>query len=323
MPFLKLALLQMSAVEGNIEANTKIADQFCRKAAAKQSDIAVFPEMFSIGYPTPYNKNNSFEIWKKVAFQGKKPDHFDEDIAKYRSYAIDDNHDYINHFHALAKELEMAIVVTYISKGKLYPRNTALVIDRYGKDVLKYSKINLFQPFFIDAICESGEEFPVITIDTKVGAVQLGILICADRNIPEPARILMKQGAELVIIPNSCPLKGLNGMLLDATKMRAYENAMAVTICNYPSSKNDEYNDGHSTAFNPDGSCLFEAPEEEDVYIVEYDLDFIRNYRATTDFGDAFRSEVYFSGILGGAVRSPFAGRKNAIGERPESYDRR
>lgn len=191
---LKIALLQMMTVEERIEENIWIADKFCREAAKAGAQIAVFPEMFSIGYPTPYNENNSFVSWKAVAFANQLPDP-QKITDKYRGYAIDDQHKYLQHFRNLAAELDLAIAVTYMSQGKQFPRNTVLIIDRFGKDVLKYSKTHLFAPFFIDAICEPGGEFSVKELNTQVGPVKLGALICADRNLPEPARILMKLGA--------------------------------------------------------------------------------------------------------------------------------
>lgn len=289
---LKIALLQMNPVEKNIEKNIKIAKEFCRNAAKKGAHFAVFPEMFNIGYPMPYKGTNAFKQWKEVAFNNKKADP-DNLIPKYRSFAIEDNHPYVNDFRSLAKELEMAIAITYMSKGTTNPRNTVLVIDRYGKDLLKYSKIHLFAPFMIDAICEPGEKFIVKELDTQVGKIKLGALICADRDIPEPARILMKKGAELVIIPNSCPLLGLNGIVFDTVKVRAFENAMGIVICNYPSPKND----GGSAAFYPDGSVLFKADHKEDVHVIDYDIAKLRQYRKETACGDAFREEIYFKNI--------------------------
>lgn len=58
------------------------------------------------------------------------------------------------------------------------------------------------------------------------------------------------------------------------------------------------------------------------MFIADYDLDKIRKYRATTMMGDVFREEKYFSEILGGEIKSPFSGRKNALGEYPEQYER-
>ena len=307
----------MMAVEERLEENLWIADKFCREAAKVGAQIAVFPEMFSIGYPTPYDENNSFASWQAVAFENKLPAP-QKIVDKYRSYAIDDQHKYLQHFRRLAIELELAIAVTYMSQGKQFPRNTVLLIDRFGKDVLKYSKTHLFAPFFIDAICESGGEFLVKELDTQAGLVKLGALICADRNLPEPARILMKLGAEIVVIPNACPLQGMNGIILDMVKIRAFENAMAIAICNYPVPKND----GASAAFTPDGTAIFKANSDEQLCIVEYDLDAIRNYRTHTAEGDAFREECYFGKILGGKSPQPFQGRLNAIGKRPAQYMR-
>lgn len=316
-PMLNIALLQMLPVEFDIQKNIDIGSAFCRKAAKEGADLAVFPEMFSIGYPTPHNDNNSFEIWHQVAFKGQKPISQDE-IQKYRSYAIDDDHKYISHFRALAKELKMAIAITYMAKGIKAPRNTVLVIDQTGKDVLKYSKTHLFQPFVIDAICEPGGEFPVTTLNTKNGSVCLGALICADRNVPEPARILMKKGAELVIIPNACPLKGLGGRILNSIETRAYENAMAIATCNYPEPKTD----GYSTAFDVFGSVVTKANEKEGIVVAKYDLNKIRSMRAMSPEGDAFREECFYGEILGGPKPKVFSDRLTAIGEMPQQYNR-
>lgn len=312
MSILNVALLQMDGVRLDCEKNTMIADKYCRKAAQLGAHLAVFPEMFNIAYPDIVSDPRSY--WHEIEFQGKKPDM--KLVEQYRSYAIDDQHVYLKHFRQLAVELNMAIAVTYLSRGKKAPRNTMLVIDRHGQDIIKYSKIHLFAPNLIDAICEPGEEFFVHELDTPVGSVKLGVLICADRDIPEPSRILMKKGAEIVIISNSCPLEGLNGIVLDAIKIRAFENAMAVAVCNYPL----PIEDGHSTAFNPDATIVVKAGREEGVILAKYDLDKIRHYRERTMMGDAFREENLFKELLNGKLSAPFKGRKNALGERPEQY---
>lgn len=317
MTAFKIALLQMTPVEEQITKNIKIADEYCREAASKGAHLAIFPEMFSIGYPTPYcTFDDPMKHWREVSFQGKDPDP-EGIVAKYRDYAIDDHHEYVEHFRELAKELDMAIAVTYMSKGRSFPRNTVLVIDRFGRDVIKYSKIHLFAPFIIDALCEPGDEFFVKEIDTPVGIIKLGALICADRDIPDPAQTLMKLGAELVIIPNSCPLEeGFGERITALVRARAFENAMAIAICNYPSPKND----GHSAVFNADGSEMFRADAKEGVMLVDIDLKQIREYRRITTMGAAFREEGRFQLPPEMPIPEPFQGRRNALGERPGQY---
>ena len=124
--------------------------------------------------------------------------------------------------------------------------------------------------------------------------VKVGAMICFDREFPESARLLMLQGAELVLAPNACPME-INR--LAALRTRAYENKMAVATCNYPAGQPDC--NGHSSLF--DGiawlgedapardMCVFQAPEEEGIYIAELDLDLLRGYREHEVMGDRYR----------------------------------
>ena len=59
--------------------------------------------------------------------------------------------------------------------------------------------------------------------------IQLGIMICYDREFPESARILMLKGAEVILVPNDC---GSMQPRLRALSTRAYENMVAVAMAN-------------------------------------------------------------------------------------------
>ena len=119
-------------------------------------------------------------------------------------------------------------------------------------------------------------------------------MICFDREFPESARILMLQGAEVILAPNACPME-LNR--LSALRTRAYENMLAVVTCNYPAGQPDC--NGRSTVFDgvawlreePDvrDMCVFEAPEGPGVYLAEIDLDQLRRYRAEEVMGSKYR----------------------------------
>ena len=135
-------------------------------------------------------------------------------------------------------------------------------------------------------------------------------MICADRDYPEPGRILTKYGAEIVIVPNACPLKGLGSIVTDLVRVRAFENAMAFAICNYPSPQQD----GQSAAFGPDGDMVLRAGPDEGVFIAEFDIEAIRQYRSTTFSGDAFRKERFYRPIVDAPVPEEFANRKNVLG---------
>ena len=70
-------------------------------------------------------------------------------------------------------------------------------------------------------------------------------MICYDREFPESARVLMLKGAELILVPNACPME-INR--LSQLRGRAFENMLAVATCNYPASVPDC--NGGSSAFD-------------------------------------------------------------------------
>ena len=85
----------------------------------------------------------------------------------------------------------MGVVATTFTKGKKKPQNSAYVIDKNGRILMKYSKVHTCD--FADEIClESGKDFTVCDFH----GVKLGVMICYDREYPESARILMLKGAE-------------------------------------------------------------------------------------------------------------------------------
>ncbi len=54
-------------------------------------------------------------------------------------------------------------------------------------------------------------------------------MICYGREFPESARLLMLNGAELVLVPNAC---GLNARRIHQFQSRTYESAFAVAMTN-------------------------------------------------------------------------------------------
>jgi len=66
--------------------------------------------------------------------------------------------------------------------------------------------------------------------------VQVGAMIRYDREFPESARILMLKGAELILVPNTCPME-INR--LSQLRSKAFENMLAIATRNYPAAVPD------------------------------------------------------------------------------------
>ena len=109
------------------------------------------------------------------------------------------------------------------------------MFDRHGKRVIDYAKVHTCD-FSVECALTPGDDFYVTELDTKNGTVKVGAMICYDREFPESARILMLKGAEIVLVPNACPME-INR--LSQLRRRAYENMMGIATCNYPASVPD------------------------------------------------------------------------------------
>ena len=289
---MKIALLQMAAHGTDVDANLRKGEQFCRRAAAEGADIALFPEMWQIGYTLPAA----------------------DDLAgrtAWMEHAIDAQSAFVQRFCQLAAELNMAIGVTYLERWPDLPRNTLALIDRHGTIVLTYAKVHTCE-FDREASLTPGDGFHVVALDTAAGPVQVGAMICYDREFPESARVLMLQGAEIVLVPNACEIE-INR--LAQLRARAYENMLGIALANLA----DADCGGHSAAFDgiafgQDGHsrdmCLLEAGSEEGVFLAHFDLDALRAYRAAEIWGDAFRKPHTYGALIENNPKPPFVRAK-------------
>lgn len=290
MSKLKIALLQITPC-GGLEANLEKGISACREAARKGADIALFPEMWSCGYDI-YDRPP--EVWKRDAISAES--------------------DFVRAFGKLARELGMAIGITFLEEyGSKDPRNTLVLFDRFGERRLSYSKVHTCD-FGAERELSAGEDFYTAALNTALGEIKVGAMICYDREFPESARILMLMGAELILVPNACPME-INR--LSQLRGRAYENMTAIATCNYPETVPDC--NGNSSVFDgvaylPELSgsrdtCLLQAGGAEGVYIAELDLEMLRRYRKTEVHGNAYRRPEKYGLLLGEAIEPPFIRR--------------
>ena len=286
MSALKIALLQIapcSTLEGNLEKG--IAS--CRKAKELGADIALFPEMWSNGY----------NIYGRPA-------------EEWKAEAISAGSEFVSVFGKLAKELDMAIAVTFLEQCEGGPRNSMILFDRFGRRKITYAKVHTCD-FDVERNLTPGEDFYVTTLDTACGEVIVGAMICYDREFPESARILMLKGAELILVPNACPME-INR--LSQLRARAYENMLAIATCNYPDSVPD-CNGGSSlfdgVAYLPElessrDMCILQADGVEEIYLAELDLEQLRSYRESEVHGNAFRRPQKYGLLLDEKIEPPF-----------------
>jgi predicted amidohydrolase len=206
----------------------------------------------------------------------------------------------------------MAIALTYLEEWAGMPRNSVSLIDRHGEVLFTYAKVHTCD-FSDECMLTPGDDFYVASLDTAAGPVQVGAMICYDREFPESARVLMLKGAELILVPNACDME-LNRIA--QLRTRATENMVAVALANYTTRTGN----GHSIAFDPiaftggteqvDGysrdSLVVEAGGTEGVYLAPFDLDAIREYRQAETWGNAYRKPSRYAILTSTEVADPF-----------------
>jgi N-carbamoylputrescine amidase len=295
-----IALLQMVAHGDDQEANQAKGDAFCRRAAAMGADLALFPEMWNVGYDFyDAKRDGGSDTWKTKAITQQSP--------------------FFVHFQQLAQEINIAIALTYLQTWRGAPRNSVSVIDRHGHVLMTYAKVHTCD-FDTEARLTPGDDFKVCTLSTVGGDVEIGAMICFDREHPEPARILMLQGAEIILTPNACTLEANR---LGQFRTRAFENEVGLAMANYATPQENGHSVAHdAVAFGEDGASLdtllIEAGPCEDVLLARFDMERIRSYRQREAFGNAYRKPHRYAMLTSLEVRPPFI-RHTTTGE---LYDR-
>jgi predicted amidohydrolase len=289
MTGLNVALVQLEPVLRDRATALEQALAACRAAKDAGAHVALFPEMWSIGYDLR---------------EGEPPERLAE-------HAMGREDPFLDGVSSLAAGLDLAIAVGFLERWEPQPRDSVAIFDRTGALSLLYAKVHTCD-FDLEAALTPGRRFEVCELDTAVGVVRVGAMICFDMVFPEAARVLMLQGAEVILVPNACPLEPWRAHVAET---RAIENMVAIAVTNYAG----EGYRGGSFAFQPapyalegeEEGAIFDtliarAGTEAEICCARIDLDRLRLCRATETQGDAFRKPSANGRIVDRHVDAPF-----------------
>jgi len=176
-------------------------------------------------------------------------------------------------FAALAAQLDVTILLGMAERqdGKVF--NATAVIDRSGqlRGVMRKVHLNKHET---GRGWTNGSDFPVWRFQTDSGQFNGGIMICYDREVPESARILMLNGADIIFNPmcTSCPKEDIHRCLL---RTRAFENEVYIFVVNHAAPRSV----GHSMTFDYNGDMMVDMSENEGVFVRTFDLDALERFR--------------------------------------------
>ena len=147
--------------------------------------------------------------------------------------------------------------------------NTCPVINNEGELVTKARKLYPWLPY--ENRITPGNE--ICTFEYP-GAGIIGVHICYDLWFPETSRALAMSGAELIINPTLTPTQDRE---IETVMVRA---TAAQQQCYYLDVNSvSEQGCGKSIACDPEGNVLHFSNDQEDIFTVEVDFDFVQNSR--------------------------------------------
>ena len=248
---IKIAMLQMSSVIGNIEANIKKVEDIIIKQLPCDTDVLILPEVWTVGWSCA---------------------HFQESAQDIKNSGV------IDFLSEIAKKYDINIIGgSFITKESEKYFNTCPVIDKNGKLVAAYNKNHLFSYYG----CEEGKyitegETPVMV---ELCGVKFGLTVCYDIRFPEIYRAYRKAGADILV---NCAAWGSNKPIPweMMTKSRAIENQCymaALTQSGYI--ENGEYNLGQSRIIDYKGEEISSIMEGEGIISAEINLEEMYNFR--------------------------------------------
>ena len=195
---LKVSVLQFKSELGNVDKNFDTARRLLD--GAKNSDVAILPELWTTGYyPTP--------IENFADMDGKQTAEF------LCAAAVKNNVNIIGGSTIAAVD------------GQIF--NRCIVANRHGEIAAMYDKTHLFSYADEGKVFTAGNKFVTVELD----GVKCGIAICYDLRFPEFIRKLALIGIEILFIPAAWSLKRLMPRQI-LTKARAIENQIFVVFAN-------------------------------------------------------------------------------------------
>ncbi|MEM7445780.1 MAG: carbon-nitrogen hydrolase family protein [Pseudomonadota bacterium] len=232
-------------------------DGACAAAARGGAEIVVFPEMFSNGY---------------IGFDANDP----AARQAWIDAAVSLDGPYVDRYRILARNHGLAIVTTFLERGDPRPFSAAALIDRRGDMILHQRKRHICFFEGPEEACAPGEGSRVARLQTGAGEIAIGIMICMDREYPDVASDLVAAGAEIVLIPNACPLVDdpeVGDVRVAGVRAMAFEGVIGMAVTNYPVPQHD----GHSFGVDPLGKIIAMGGTDQEIVFVDFDIGAIRS----------------------------------------------
>ena len=238
----RLAVAQFDAVSGDLDHNIACHIDLLERAADKEADLIVFPELSVSGYCASL---------------------LDRDVD---TCTIDPRGDRLSDLREACARRATAAVVGAPVKGENGVHLSAIVIGRNGAIERVYYKMYVDRDerrWFVRGTCPQQ-----ITLD----GWNLGLGICYDSSFPEHARRYALEGADAYLVPGAFPLGRSDFRRTIYFPARALENTIYLAFANFVGAHDGLAYGGMSAIYGPDGRSRADAgPNNAGIAVLDLD----------------------------------------------------
>ncbi len=233
---LVIASIQVNPTVGDITGNAALARRRIAEATALGADLALFPELFLIGYPP-----------EDLALKPAVVRACQEALVQLARDTAD----------------ECAALVTTLWPGPGGRPHNAVALIQNGEVRGVSFKVDLpnYGVFDEKRIFIAGEAPGLF----EIAGTRIGVPICEDIWGPDPCRRLTEGGAELLLVPNGSPFRRTSDEeRLDAARARVAETGLPLVYVNQVGGQDELVFDGGSFALQADGELCMSLPMFEE-----------------------------------------------------------
>ena len=235
---MKIGLIQMEVIPGEKDRNIDHGFALLEEAASK-CDIAILPELWTIGYDF-------------------------RDLHRNVTHIGDPLYQKVSELAKRTKTVIFAGTLPIEENGII--RNTSLIFGADGELKDTYSKRHLFYGYLESELMRPGEKSLHLDLD----GVQIGMAVCYEFYFPKMWRKMAKEGITLVIGAASWPLMHIYQWDI-LTRARAIENGVCIAAVNMAGEYRGLMMGGPSRFIDPLGKILAETGEKESIIYADYD----------------------------------------------------
>jgi N-carbamoylputrescine amidase len=264
------------AFTGSLEENVARVEGLVRQAAAKGAQVILPSELFEGTYFCREEKDEFFDWARPV-----------------------EGHPTLTRMQALAKELGVAIPVSFFERDGHAFYNSLAMVDADGSLLGVYRKSHIPDgPGYEEKFYFRPGNTGFRVWDTRFG--KIGVGICWDQWYPECARSMMLMGAELLFYPTAIGTEPENPDL-DTKDLwqramigHAVSNVVPVVASNRVGTEGGQTFYGHSFIANHRGDKVAELGRTDSgVITADVDLEEVRRNRASFGFFRDRRPDLY------------------------------